>query len=247
MRVKAVIFDLFDTLLPVRGGDAFYEPALRRLHGFLMEKGVNVSFEEFRRVYFEVRDEMYMETAQSMEEPHFNMRLSRALKRLGYDFDVSHPIVQGGTRAFAEEFMHHVGLDQEAVEVLQRLHGEYRLGIVSNLSIPEAAWELLEKFDLKKYFDAIIISGDVKKRKPSPEIFEKALKILEAKASEAVFIGDTPSTDIKGAKKVGMHTVLIKRDSPKTLFWGSKEKAQVKPDKIIKSLKELPKILKNFQ
>lgn len=247
MRVKAVVFDLFDTLLLIRGGDAFYEPALKRLHSYLVNQGFNVSFEGFRRAYFLVRDEIYIETAKSLEEPHFDIRLSLTLRKLGYDFDASHPIVKGGTRTFAEEFMRHVDLDEKAVEVLRKLREKYKLGIVSNLSIPEAAWELLEKFDLKKYFGAIIISGEAKKRKPSPEIFEKALKILEVKGSEAIFIGDTLSTDIKGAKNMGMQTILIKRDSSKTLFWESEEKDQVKPDKIITSLKELPKILENFE
>ncbi len=247
MRVKAVIFDLFDTLLLIRGGDAFYEPALKRLHSYLWNLGFKISFEEFRRAYFSVRDELYIETEKSLEEPHFDVRLSRTLRRLGYDFDASHPVVKGGTRTFAEEFMRYVELDEEAVEVLRKLHGKYRLGIVSNLSIPEAALELLEKFDLKKYFSAIIISGEAKKRKPSPEIFEKALKTLEVKGSEAIFIGDTLSTDIKGARNMGMQTILIRRDGSKTFFGNSKEGEQVKPDKIITSLKELPKMLENFE
>lgn len=246
MPIKAVIFDLFDTLLPVIGGDAFYEPALQKLYKVLLNKGVKVSFEEFRQAYFEVRDKLYTETASTLEEPHFKVRLSRTLKKLGYDYEVSHPVVDEGTKAFAEEFKSYVSLDDETVEVLRRLHGKYKLGIVSNISIPELAWELLEKFDLKKYFDTIIISGDVNRRKPHPEIFEKALKNLGVKASETLFVGDTLSTDIKGAKNVGMYTILLKRtNSPKTLFWSSKEKTQIQPDKVITSLNKILELLKD--
>ena len=35
VQVKAVLFDLFDTLLLVGGGEVWYKPALRKLHKFL--------------------------------------------------------------------------------------------------------------------------------------------------------------------------------------------------------------------
>ena len=47
MQVKAVLFDLFDTLLLLERQEAYYLPSLRRLHEFLVKKGVNVSFEDF--------------------------------------------------------------------------------------------------------------------------------------------------------------------------------------------------------
>jgi predicted HAD superfamily phosphohydrolase YqeG len=46
MRVKAVLFDLFDTLLLLESDDVYYAPSLRRLHEFLVKNGVNVLFEE---------------------------------------------------------------------------------------------------------------------------------------------------------------------------------------------------------
>ena len=58
MRVKAVLFDLFDTLVLIESGDSFYMPALQKLHKSLVKKGVKVPFEEFSRVYFEVRDQV---------------------------------------------------------------------------------------------------------------------------------------------------------------------------------------------
>ncbi|MGB9756550.1 MAG: hypothetical protein ACPLVJ_02080, partial [Candidatus Bathyarchaeales archaeon] len=63
MQVKAVLFDLFDTLLLIRDGEAFYTPSLKKLHEFLVNNGVNVNFEDFKRVYFEVRDSLYAEAS----------------------------------------------------------------------------------------------------------------------------------------------------------------------------------------
>ncbi|MGB9714697.1 MAG: HAD family hydrolase [Candidatus Bathyarchaeales archaeon] len=253
MPVKAVLFDFFDTLVLIEGGENFYIPSLRSLHNFLVKKGINTSFEEFKQAYFEVRDRLYSETAENLEEPHFNIRVSETLKKLGYNFSASDKIVVDATEAFSNEFMRYVRLDAEAPEALQKLHEKYKLGIVSNFAIPECLRKLLEKFDLEKFFDAIVISGEINKRKPSPEIFQKALEALQVKASETIFVGDTLNIDVKGAKNIGIKAILIKRkrenftpDTPKTFIQKQLEDdTPPKPEKVIKNLKELPSMLEN--
>jgi len=239
MQVEAVLFDLFDTLLLLEKDEAFYVPSLRRLHEFLVENGINVSFEDFRRAYFEVRDRLYAETEKSLEEPHFNVRVSRVLQRFGHNFDVSHPLVVGATEAFADEFMHYVHLGDYTLDVLRRLHGKYKLGVISNFAIPECAWKLLDKFGLKSFFDVVLVSAEVNKRKPSPEIFKKALNGLGVDASRTVFIGDMICLDVKGARNVGISPILIERRPPERIM-------DVKPDKVIRSLKELLVVLEHY-
>jgi len=238
MQVDAVLFDLFDTLLPIDGGEASYTPCLRKLHEFLAKSGIDVSFDEFRRVYFEVRDRLYAEAEKSLEEPHFNVRVSRVLQQLRHSFDVSSPIVVGGTTVFADEFMHYVSLDDDALEVLRKLREKCRLGLVSNFAIPECALKLLDKFGLTEFFDVVLVSGEINKRKPSPEIFERALKALDVEASRAVFVGDMLGLDVKGAKNVGMKAVLIERRPLGEIL-------DVKPDRVIKNLRELLLIVEN--
>ena len=238
MQVKAVLFDLFDTLLLLEKDQAFYVPSLRKLHEFLVKNGIRVSFEDFRRVYFEVRDELYTEVKESLEEPHFNVRVSRTLRRLGYNFDVSHPVVVGATGAFADEFMRYVRLDADALDVLRKLHEKYKLGLVSNFAIPECARRLLDKFSLREFFDVVLVSGEINKRKPSPEIFERALEILGVDASRAVFVGDMPGLDVKGAKNAGIMAVLIERRP-------MERSVDVKPERVIRSLRELLFVLED--
>jgi len=239
MRFEAVLFDLFDTLLLLEKDEAYYIPSLKKLHEFLVKNRIDVSFEDFRRVYLEVRDSLYAETEKTLEEPHFNVRVSRVLQRLGYDFNALHPLVSRATEAFAEEFMRYVHLDDEALQVLRKLHGKYKLALVSNFAIPECVWKLLDKFDLKDFFDVILVSGEINKRKPSPEIFEKTLNALGVDASKAVFVGDTLGLDVKGAKNVGTKAILIERRPMERVL-------DVKPDKVIKSLKELLAVLDDY-
>lgn len=47
----------------------------------------------------------------------------------------------------------------------------------------------------------------VEREKPNPKPFLKALEILNVRPSEALYIGDHPMTDIKGACNVGMNAV----------------------------------------
>ncbi|MCJ7422656.1 HAD family hydrolase [Candidatus Bathyarchaeota archaeon] len=232
MKVEAVLFDLFDTLLLLENDEIYYEPCLKRMHSFLAKNGVNVSFAGFSRTYFEVRDTFYSESRKSLEEPHFNVRVSQTLQKLGFDFDVSDPIVMGATKAFADEFMRYVKLDDGAIDVLQKLHGKYKLGLVSNFGIPECGRELLDRFNLTTYLDFIVISGEVNQRKPNPKIFRRALQALGVAPSKAVFVGDMLDLDIMGPKSVGMRTILIKRRP-------IEGNSGIKPDKVIEDLTEL--------
>jgi len=243
MKIEAVLFDLFDTLVLIEGSEndnmeTFYVPCLKKLHESLVKNGVAVTFENFQHAYFEVRDEFYAKSQKSLDEPHFNVRVAQTLQRLGYNFSVSDKVITEATKAFANQFILYVRLDKDTTDVLQRLNGKYKIGLVSNFAIPECCWELLEKYDLKRFFDAIVISGEINRRKPSPEIFEKALTILNVTPQETVFVGDTLNLDIKGAKDMGMKAILIKRRPVKDM-------GIVKPDAIIENLTELPSILQN--
>jgi putative hydrolase of the HAD superfamily len=238
MQVEAVLFDLFDTLLLLEGSEVYYDASLRKLHEYLTKNGIDVSFEDFNRVYFEIRDKFYSESRQSLEEPHFKVRLLHTLHNLGYNFGVSDPIAAGATATFGNEFMRYVTIDKDTVNVLQKLREKYKLGLVSNAFIPETVWALLEKFGLKQFFDVILISGEINRRKPSPEIFEKALKALGVEASRAVFVGDMLELDVMGPKNVGMKTVFIERRPMEGID-------KVKPDKVIKNLNDLLSVLVN--
>ena len=238
MPIKAVLFDMFETLMMIRKNHEFYSPSLMRMYRYLNKNGINGSFDVFQKAYIKSREDLYAKADANLEEPHFNVRVSETLKSLGYNYDVSSPIVAAASAEFCEEFMTFVYLDENTEELLRTLHGKYKLGIISNFAIPECVHKLLKTHDLDKLFDAVVVSGAVNKRKPSPEIFERTLKTLGVSASETVFVGDTLDADIEGAKAVGMKAVYIERRIEKV--------EQVRPDQTIKGLSELPMVLERF-
>jgi HAD superfamily hydrolase (TIGR01662 family) len=223
---------MFDTLMLIVKNHEFYDYSLKKAHSFLVENGVDVAFAVIHAAYIKARDALYVEADAQLEEPHFNLRISKALESLGYSFGAYSEVVAGATNEFCEGFMEYVRIDDHAKSALEKLRQRYKLGIVSNFAIPECVDKLLERHGLDKFFDVVVVSGAINKRKPSPEIFEKALKKLDITAENAVFVGDTVDADIEGAKNAGMKAIYIERRP-------QKEIESACPDLTIKDLDEL--------
>jgi putative hydrolase of the HAD superfamily len=118
-------------------------------------------------------------------------------------------------------------------EMLNDLSREYKLAVISNIT-SNISRHVLEKFDLNKYFDYVVLSRDLGIRKPDPEIFNFTLQNLGVKNYETIHVGDSLQHDIKGAKNAGIKAVWIK---------GNEEIKDFHPDFIISKLTELPSIL----
>ncbi len=93
---------------------------------------------------------------------------------------------------------------------LEALHAQgYFLGVISNSM--GAMEEQLRHVGLGRHFDTILDSAIVGVEKPHAEIFQLALARAGIEASEAVFVGDLYSTDVGGARRAGLHGVLMDR------------------------------------
>ena len=85
----------------------------------------------------------------------------------------------------------------------------YYLGVISN-SVGTME-EQLGRVNLKPYFRSVLDSAVVGVEKPHRRIFELALETAGVAANQAVFIGDTYSTDVGGARRAGIRGLLIDR------------------------------------
>jgi putative hydrolase of the HAD superfamily len=84
-----------------------------------------------------------------------------------------------------------------------------KTGLVSNAFDP--GWLLREdlaRMGLAERLDVAVFSSDVGKRKPHPAIFEAALGELGVAPERTLFVGDRRYEDVRGAKELGMTTVL---------------------------------------
>jgi len=58
----------------------------------------------------------------------------------------------------------------------------------------------------------IVTSEDVRAYKPRPEIFLRALELMEVRPEEVLHIGDSLSSDVAGAKELGINTCWLNRN-----------------------------------
>lgn len=85
------------------------------------------------------------------------------------------------------------------------------LAIVSNWD--ERLRPLLEGLRLDRYFNAVVISCEIGFVKPSPVIFEEALRRLGHPASAVLHVGDALHEDFAGAIGAGLRALHLRRDA----------------------------------
>jgi putative hydrolase of the HAD superfamily len=232
MSIKALVFDLYGTLVNIRTDEqdpslyseisrflsynrVFIEP--EQLRAFYMEK-IKLQLSKSREQYPDVNvlkvftELMHEYSAGRMEPrlPLYSARLFRALSRRTFE---PFPGIYG---------------------MLERLRDQYPLALVSDAQRCYTEPEI-NVLKLGWFFDFIFLSSDYGFRKPEPKYFKMALGALGVRASEAVYIGDNAYRDLSGAKKAGMKMVLVRSSE--------REYDGVKPDAYIENISDLEAVL----
>jgi putative hydrolase of the HAD superfamily len=204
------------------------QQAITEIKDFLNKQGVlNVASEEIAR---RLREEDH-------EADDYRVRLLE--ERLARIFQID-PSISSATlamtlcRLFMKPIFARGRWYDDALPVVNELRARgFKTGIVSNTSwgSPALLWrEEIERLGLAEQMDAVVFCRDVGWRKPARQIFQFALKQINMKARDCVFVGDHPEWDLIGARTVGLDAVLIDRQGIL-----SDDKAQ-----HIRSLYELP-------
>jgi len=84
---------------------------------------------------------------------------------------------------------------------------EYKIASINNESLELNRYRIM-KYNLDKYFDCFFSSCYLGTRKPEPDIFYKALKILHNEPDECLFLDDREE-NYRSALTVGMNAILI--------------------------------------
>ncbi|WP_310190132.1 HAD-IA family hydrolase [Bacillus sp. 3255] len=98
---------------------------------------------------------------------------------------------------------------EETFRVLDALKGKYQLLLLTNGSPDLQKEKLAGVPDISGYFDHIVISGEFGVGKPDVSIFHHALGLLGIQPEEGIMIGDKLTTDILGSGSVGMRNIWI--------------------------------------
>jgi putative hydrolase of the HAD superfamily len=118
-----------------------------------------------------------------------------------------------------------------------------KIGIVTNAHQPMSIRDIeIQEHGIYDFFpDCRIAASDVGYLKPHPLIFQTALRCVDAKPEETVFVGDNYEADIVGAKSAGMFAVW--RRTVRRGAFDPDVDSTVQPDGTIDTLDELPAIL----
>ena len=100
----------------------------------------------------------------------------------------------------------------DAFEVLDYLKGSYQMHIITN-GFDDIQDTKLNSSNLRGYFDKIFTSEAVGHKKPSKEMFNKAVEMIGVDKNSCLMIGDNLETDIKGALNADLDVIFFNPDN----------------------------------
>jgi putative hydrolase of the HAD superfamily len=115
-----------------------------------------------------------------------------------------------------------------------------RLALLTN-GAAVAQRRKITRFELADLFDAILVEGELGFGKPDERVYERALRALDVKASEAWMVGDNLEWDVAAPQRLGLSGVWIDARG-----LGLPEDSPVRPNHTIRSLAELRGLLQAF-
>src|SRR5580658_3274137 len=92
-------------------------------------------------------------------------------------------------------------------DALERIRQKFHIAVISNSD--GRIERVLSRCGIADCFESITDSGVVGFEKPRPEIFESALRTMNARAEESLYVGDVYSVDYIGATNAGLQAVLF--------------------------------------
>jgi HAD superfamily hydrolase (TIGR01549 family) len=122
----------------------------------------------------------------------------------------------------------------DVLPVLTGLSRRYRTAFLTNGNTDPA------QYGLDRFLDPIVHAVVEDVAKPDPRIFRILLERAGVKATEAIYIGDSLSDDVAGARSAGIRSIWLNRS-------GRLNETRVVPDAEVRSLTEVPGVLESWE
>ena len=202
---RAILFDVFGTLVT-------YQPDLGRLaypqtHQAAGALGFEGTHDEFVAAWDASSARLEVAAAATCVE--FSMTdAARAFGEwcgLAIDGDDARELGS----SFVAEWQVHVVPVSGAAEMLHRVAGRCRLGVVSNTHDPAMVPGLLRAMGVRGCFGTMVLSVEHGFCKPHRTSYERALGDLYVAPGEAWFVGDSYEADYRAPTELGMRGLLI--------------------------------------
>jgi putative hydrolase of the HAD superfamily len=217
--IKAVTFDLWETLLFERDGSNSQRRAIRcsSISQALNKLGFSTSVSDVERALNETMSSLVQVWNKNEDVPHLDqIRLLVKYASKGKIVPKDEWLNVLSTAYVLPLFMVPPYLNLDARETLEWLTGEKkRIGIICNTGLTPGSElrRLLSQLGVADYFHAMIFSNEVCIRKPDKRIFCLAAQALETKPEEIVHVGDNLKADAWGAKNAGFKAIHLSSDA----------------------------------
>lgn len=224
MTIKALIFDLDDTLWPVA---PVIQQAEATLHDWIAAQlptlTTRYSIEALRE-----KRQVLQETEHRFSYDLWALRHT-LLKQVFAEFDAHPELADQAMQVFAEA-RNRVTFYADVMPALGILKQRFILGSISN------GFADLESIGLDGHFSVSLAAHTFGCAKPDPRIFLAMLEKLQLKPAEVMHLGDDLRLDVVGAQQVGMLATWVNR---KGVNLAETEHAHIKPDLIVRDMQEL--------
>ncbi len=129
-----------------------------------------------------------------------------------------------------------------AVEALNHLR-EFGLGmaLVTNGAGP-AQRAKIDRFDLARHFDHILIEGELGYGKPDHRVYLTAMQMLGSQPADTWIVGDNLEWEVAVPQRLGIYAFWVDHS-----YAGLPAGNTVKPDRIIHSITELPDLVREYK
>lgn len=233
-KVKAVIFDYIGTLVNCKSYSM--DASRLKLYNALVAEGFDVGKDQFLEAYIKAHEKYRIVRYEQLREVTNAVWVAEALGALGYKVRSDDKHIMAALNIFFKDYVDSLSLRDGALKLIQKAMEQGKVGLLSNFTHAPVVYASLCQLGINDFFNTVVVSEENGWRKPSPHIFGDVLGRLQVAASEAVYIGDSPVEDIKGAGDAGLRTVFVSSQ-----FYSLKdlEASSQKPDFCMSGLGEV--------
>ncbi|MCX8149903.1 MAG: HAD family hydrolase [Candidatus Bathyarchaeota archaeon] len=239
--VKAVLLDYIGTLVAPR--NYTFEASVLKLYNALYTVGFEAAQPDFLSAYSKAHEKYRLVRYGELREVTNAVWVSEALCSVGYDVSRDDRRMQEALDLFFQDFVDSLVLRPYAEELLKHISENFKVGLISNFTYAPVVHTSLRQLGIRPYFDVVVVSEENGWRKPHKKIFHDTLAKLGVKAEAALYIGDSPIEDIKGAAEAGLKSVFV---SSQFYSFQDLEKSGQKADVVVADLEELYRRLSEF-
>ncbi|GAA3409213.1 HAD-IA family hydrolase [Paenibacillus hodogayensis] len=211
--VKAVLFDVGDTLLTIPGSRTILQRYLAERELHREQEHIGHHFDDaFRKLYYEKPADGTELCSPESDRSFWASLYVHVLYGLGIHEDREEEVIHRWSHELYDLFTapEQYELFDDVKESLERLKlAGYRLGVVSNFA--PTLKSILRHKGILDYFDPVIVSTEVGLEKPNPAIFRLALEQAGLSPEETLYVGDHDKNDIWAPNQAGIRAVKIKR------------------------------------